>query len=93
MAARIEARRAVRRPRPQGNAAADAALRTFLTAADPAAEERVRPLLDLLHIEDEKANRFERSRIPAERVQELERLIAYLVTREGDLVRRTSRGE
>ena len=75
---------------PQGNAAADATLRAFLRAADPAAEERVRPLLDLLRAEDEKANRFERTNVAPERVHELERLIALLVAREGELVRRTS---
>jgi erythromycin esterase len=75
---------------PMGTAAADATLRAFLRVVDPATEERVRPLLDAMRVEDEKGNRFERTTVPAERVQELERLIAYLVTREGDLVRRTS---
>lgn len=73
---------------PQGGAAADATLRAFLRTVG--AEERFRPLLDFIRSEDEKANRFERTEIPPERVQELERLIAFLVTGEGELVRRTS---
>jgi erythromycin esterase len=78
---------------PQGNAPADATLRAFLRKTDPATEERVRPLLDLVRAEDEKANRFERTSVPVERARELERLIAWLVQREGELVRRTSARE
>lgn len=73
---------------PQGSAAADATLRAFLRTIG--AEERFRPLLDFIRTEDEKANRFERTEIPPERTHEIERLIAFLVTREGELVRRTS---
>jgi erythromycin esterase len=73
---------------PQGSAAADASLRAFLRTIG--AEERFAPLLDFVRAEDLKANQFQRTSFPPERVQELERLIAFLVTREGDLVRRTS---
>ncbi|HVG24865.1 MAG TPA: erythromycin esterase family protein [Thermoanaerobaculia bacterium] len=73
---------------PQGSATEDATLRAFLRAAG--AEERFRALLDFVRIEDEKANRFERTNVRAARVHELEALVAYLVAREGDLVRRTS---
>ncbi|HYH05801.1 MAG TPA: erythromycin esterase family protein [Thermoanaerobaculia bacterium] len=69
---------------PQGSASAIATLRAFPI------EERVRPLLEIVRTEDEKSNRFERTNITPEQVQGLEHLIAWLVAREGELVRRTS---
>ena len=66
---------------PMGSAAADASLRAFLRTVG--AEERFRALLDFIRVEDDKGNRFERTNVPPERVHELERLIAFLVARQG----------
>jgi len=66
---------------PMGSAAADATLRTYLRSVG--AEERFGALLDFIRVEDEKGNRFERTHVPPERVHELERLIAFLVARQG----------
>jgi erythromycin esterase len=63
-------------------------LTRFLRAHAPGTGTRVQPLLDLLRSEDEKAGRFERTSVPVERVHEIQRLIAFLVTNEGDFVRR-----
>lgn len=78
---------------PQVNASAIDDLLRFLRAHAPESAKRSEPLLELLRVEDEKANRFERTNVPVERVHEIQRLIAFLVTNEGDLVRRSSARE
>jgi erythromycin esterase len=78
---------------PQVNASAIDDLLRFLRAHAPESATRHEALIELLRVEDQKANRFERTNVPVERVHEIQRLIAFLVTNQGDLVRRSSSRE
>lgn len=78
---------------PQVNAGAIDFLAAYVGRVAPERAEAVRPLLEVLRAQDRNALDFARTEITADQLQELYRLIAFLVLREGDLVRRSSAAE
>jgi erythromycin esterase-like protein len=71
---------------PQGSAEAILFLRGYVDA-------RFHPLLDSLLVQDANAIAFARTEVSGDMLDGLRRLLAHLVTHEGDFVRRTSSAE